>query len=55
VIVFLKKQREGQVGTIHFKYNDSITAIYDWDDYGYLKTEPYNPNKNIEPDKLFEL
>ena len=52
----LEKQREGQVGTINFKYNDSITAIYDWDDYNTLNqtTDNYHPDRNFEPNKGFE-
>lgn len=46
----LEKQREGRVGTIYFKYNKSITDIYDWDDYNELDN---NPDKFIEPNKNF--
>lgn len=30
--IILEKQREGNIGTIPFKYNDSVTAIYDYDE-----------------------
>lgn len=49
----LEKQREGQVGTINFRYNDSITAIYDWDDFEYSKQSLF-PDKNFEPNIDFE-
>lgn len=50
----LEKQREGQVGTINFKYNDSVTAIYDWDNYGELKELSYHPDRNFEPNREFD-
>jgi replicative DNA helicase len=34
----LEKQREGPLGTVYFRYNESVTAIYDWD-------EDYIPEK----------
>jgi len=50
----LEKQREGQVGTIYFKYNQSITSIYDWDDFNDLKSYHVHPDKNIEPNRSFD-
>jgi len=57
----LEKQREGQVGTINFKFNDSYTAIYDWDDNNFTESlpiqtnpNPIDPNSRLEPNKGFD-
>jgi replicative DNA helicase len=50
--LIVAKQREGQTGTVDFKYNESITAIYDWDEQNYLNN--YNPDAKIEPNFEFD-
>jgi replicative DNA helicase len=30
--IIIEKHRDGQIGTVYFRYNSSITAVYDWDE-----------------------
>ena len=52
--LILAKHRNGHIGTIDFKFNESLTAVYDVDDFQDLAKEDYNPNRNIEPNRNFD-
>jgi replicative DNA helicase len=55
--LIIAKHRNGQTGIIDFKFNQSLTAVYDCDEFNDLpavKNSDYNPNKNIEPNTAFE-
>lgn len=57
--LIIEKQREGQIGTIKARCNESLTSIYDYDDFNdltYQKSIPEHKQVNqfIEPNKEFE-
>lgn len=49
----LAKHRGGQTGIINFKFNDSLTEVYDEDYFNDLNH--FNPDRNIEPNKDFDF
>jgi replicative DNA helicase len=56
--IILAKNRDGHVGDIDFKFNESLTKVFDSDytepqQFQPKKTE-YNPNQNIEPNTQFD-
>lgn len=56
--LILAKQRGGQTGIVEFRFNKSLTHVYDADyaepqQFQPKKTE-YNPNQNIEPNTQFD-
>jgi replicative DNA helicase len=55
-LCILAKQREGQTGIIPFKYNKSVTDIYDWEEIEVptqIQTISYNPNSFLESNADF--
>lgn len=56
--IILAKNRDGHVGDIDFKFNESLTKVFDSDyievDSIQPKKPEYNPNQNIEPNTHFE-
>ena len=49
----IAKNRQGACGTVKFRYNESLTKIYDYDTAHKDPNELFNPNETIESNKEF--
>jgi replicative DNA helicase len=53
--LIVAKHRGGQTGIIEFRFNNTLTEVYDVDrDEVQQQKETYNPNQNIEPNTQFD-
>lgn len=54
--LIIAKHRNGQTGIIDFRFNESLTAVYDYDEFEKSNDlfEHYNPNDHIDPNSRIE-
>jgi replicative DNA helicase len=52
-IIILDKHSNGKTGDIPFRFNESVTEVYDWDSV-YSPIQNVDVNSRIEPNKDFE-